>query len=132
MLNTVVKVKSQHSEITVADDYPYRYLFFDLDSKHGLYREQSAIQVNDLRSHVYDYSLLSMYSLRFISNPLNVLCVGCGAGVVPREMAFYTKANIDILEIDLDVIKIAKEHFYLDEKLNIILGDAFQTIEICN
>lgn len=130
MLKTIKSSKSQYSQIDVVEEYPFRHLFFDLNSvnNHGICREQSAIQLDDLRFNVYDYSLLSMYVFKFVSRPNNVLCIGCGAGVVPREINYYyPHVQIDVLEIDPEVVSIAKDYFYYEA--DAIIGDAFQTID---
>jgi spermidine synthase len=134
MLKTIKSSKSQYSQIDVVEEYPFRHLFFDLNSvnNHGICREQSAIRLDNLRFNVYDYSLLSMYVFRFVPHPNNILCIGCGAGVVPREINYYyPHVQIDVLEIDPEVVSIAKEYFYYEDGQNIatIIGDAFQTID---
>jgi len=93
--------------------------------------EQSAVDLTDLRKHVFDYSLLSMYSLLFVPDPLEVMMVGLGGGTIPRDMSHYKpNASFDILEIDPYLPTIASKYFFFDNssKMDIHIGDAFNTV----
>lgn len=93
----------------------------------GFSSEQSSINVEDLREHVYDYSLLAMRGLEFIK-PSKILVIGLGGGIVPREMRYaLPEAEIDVIEIDETIINVAKEYFFFeeDDKMTIHKGDAF-------
>ena len=96
-------------------------------SGSGLCEEQSAINVEDLREHIYDYSLLSLHFMRFIKKPSRVLVVGLGGGVIPREISKYLpETYVDIIEIDPEIISIAKKFFFFEQTDKIIMhcGDA--------
>ena len=100
-----------------------------LFSGTGLCKEQSAINISNLREHVYDYSLLAMKGLEFVLDPPEkILVIGLGGGIVPREMRYLLPdAEIDIIEIDETIIKVAKEFFFFEEDDNMTIhqGDAF-------
>ena len=84
-----------------------------------MFREQSAIDLADLHKHVFDYSLLAMYSLTFIPHPTNILVIGLGGGVIPREFAhFCPNADIDIFEIDNVIVNVAREYFFFKDDTN--------------
>ena len=99
-----------------------------LCSGTGICREQSAIKVDDLNKHVFDYSLLAMQSLSFVPEPLSVLVIGLGGGIIPRILSGkFPNAKIDVIEIDEEIIDIAKKFFFFEETNNIRVhhGDAF-------
>jgi len=103
-----------------------------LFSGTGFYSEQSAINVEDLREHMYDYSLLAMRGLDFIPEPSRILVVGLGGGIIPRELRHsLPDAEIDIIEIDEHVIDVAKDFFFFeeDDKMKVHHGDAFIIVQ---
>jgi len=96
-----------------------------------LCHEQSAIDLSDTCRHVHDYSLLIMHSVLFVQKPLDILVVGLGGGVVPNQFnRYFPDARIDIVEIDSEVVHVAKSYFYLQESKNIkvYVGDAFDVL----
>ena len=120
--------KSKFNDIRVEEDYPIRKLLFG----HGSAQQQSAINLDNLNEHVYDYSLLAMSALLFVNNPANVLCIGLGGGTIPSHISrLFPKSNIDVLELDSVVYDIAKQYFLFKEsnKTKVILGDALDTIK---
>ncbi len=91
-------------------------------------REQSSINIKDLREHVYDYSFLAMKGLEFVDSPSKILVIGLGGGIIPRELRYRLPyAEIDIIEIDENIIKLAKDFFFFeeDDKMRVHKGDAF-------
>ena len=115
-------------QIRVEQEGAIRKLMFG----HAMCQNQSCIDIQDLRSHIFDYSLLSMYSFLFTPSPSNVLVVGLGGGVIPREIAHYfPDIKVDVIEIDPEVVKIAKDFFFFEETDNIkvYMGDAFNVIK---
>jgi len=115
---------TNHHKLKVTQEGTTRKLI----SGAGFCEEQSAINVDDLQDHIYDYSLLALHSLRFIESPSRILVIGLGGGIVPREMSRYLpNAEIDVIEIDPEIIKLAKEFFFFEEtdKIKVHCGDAF-------
>lgn len=76
---------------------------------------------------VFNYSRAIMYFLLFSEQLKNVLMVGLGGGSVTKYIHGYCpEINQTVVEINRQVIQIAKSHFYLpenDERLNVIEGD---------
>jgi spermidine synthase len=126
-MKTLHKVTTKYHKIEVVEEDGLRGLI----SGRGISQEQSAIKLSDLRFHVFDYSLTAMYSLGFIPYAPEVLIVGLGGGVVPREIAHYSPLTaIDVIEIDKEIIRVAKDYFFIEESetLKIHKGDAFFVI----
>jgi spermidine synthase len=127
---SIHKTKTIYHQIFVNEEDGMRKLIFG----SGIAREQSAILLDDINYHVYDYSLMAMQSMLFVNNTFdsNILIVGLGGGVIPRSLSIlYPHAKIDVIEIDPEVVKIAKEYFYFTESDNVKahIGDAYNMIQ---
>ena len=126
-IKTLYKVSTYYNQIKIVEDYPIRKMLFG----YGMCQEQGAINLEDHYSYVYDFNLLFMHSFFFVPRPSNVLVIGLGAAVNPRHIAHYCPdTNIDIIEIDPEVVKIAKEYFFFQEsdKVKVYVGDALNVI----
>jgi spermidine synthase len=89
-------------------------------------RKQSSIDVRDLNKHLLEYTQLAFAGLLLNKNPRKVLIIGLGGGVLPREMhGYFPKAEIDVVEIDLEVVEVAEKFFFFkpDERLRIHVSD---------
>ena len=127
-METIYQIKTPYHQISVTQEGAIRKLI----SGHGMCRVQSGIDVRDLRVHFFDYSLLSMYSLLFLPSPSNILVVGLGGGVIPRELSHYCPdVKVDIIEIDSNIVKVANDFFFFEETDNVKvhIGDAFNVIK---
>ena len=122
---------SYNKDIIVLEDDNIVELIFG----NGWGSQQSKIDTNDLALHIYDYTRLAMYSLSFLNRtPKNVLVVGLGGGVIPRETLRYVPdVEIDVIELDPLVVDLAKRYFYYDDKnIHTYVGDAFTEINNLN
>ena len=62
----------------------------------------------------------------------DVLCIGLGVGIVPRQFA-QEAANVDVVEINPAVVPLAQRFFDLDpSKLRITLGDGRYFVNQCS
>jgi len=89
-------------------------------------RKQSSIDVKDLNRHLLEYTQLTFAGLLLNNNPRKLLIIGLGAGVIPRGMhGYFPEAEIDVVEIDLEVVKVAKKFFFFqpDERLRVHVSD---------
>jgi len=89
-------------------------------------RKQSSIDVRDLSRHLLEYTQFTFAGLLLNQNPEKVLIIGLGGGVIPREIhGYFSEAEIDVVEIDLEVVKVAKRFFFFqpDEKLHVYVSD---------
>jgi len=122
-------IKSQYSDISVVEENNIRLLQFNFGS--GMCRDQSGTHVNYPYFHVFDYSLLAMCAFAFVSNPSNILMVGMGGAIIINHVyRFLPSVNVDIIEIDPEIPKIASEYFNFkpNSNTNIIMGDAFGVV----
>ena len=87
---------------------------------------QSEVDVTDLRRHCLEYTELAHCGLLYKPKPDKVLVVGLGGGTIPRDMHHYLpEAEIDVVELDPEIAKVAKKYFRFrtDEKLRVHIAD---------
>ncbi len=76
---------------------------------------------------LFEYTQISFIALAFLDKtPEDALFVGLGAGVMPRYMSrFYPEVNMDVVEIDPAVLRLAKKYFFFDEagKIKVYVAD---------
>jgi spermidine synthase len=95
---------------------PRRYYLND-------YLVQNTYDVESRKSTSLFTYMLRYLATGYTTNLQDVLCIGLGVGIVPGELAAQG-ANVDVVEINPAVVKVAKEFFNLDtSKLHITLGD---------
>jgi spermidine synthase len=94
---------------------------------------QSGMQVTAPLVLVFNYSRAIMYFLLFSEQLKNVLTIGLGGGSVTKYIHGYCpNINQTVVEINPQVIQIARSHFFLpdnDERLNVIEGDGILYME---
>ena len=126
----LMEKNSLYQYIAVTEDASNneRYL---RNNKKGLI--QGGISLNAPEKLLFEYTQMSFVSLAFLRmNPADVLFAGLGIGAMPGYMnRYYPEVNIDVVEIDTDIIQVAKEYFYFNEneKLKVHPGDARQFIK---
>ncbi len=88
---------------------------------------QSSMKVKSPYELELAYTRGMMGFLLFSSNVKNVLTIGLGGGSVPKYIhAFCPEIAQTIIEINPQIISIARSHFYVpdnNEKFNVIEGD---------
>lgn len=90
-------------------------------------RNQSCMNTRKPREMVFAYTRMSMTALLFHPNPESALIVGLGGGTLPTALReLYPDLEIDALEIDPEVIKLAGQYFGFkeDQKLRAHAQDA--------
>ena len=90
-------------------------------------RNQSCLDVRRPERMVLDYTRMMMAALLFGPAPQRILVVGLGGGTLPMALtAIYPEAQLDAVEIDPAVVKVAKRHFGFaeSERLQVHLEDA--------
>jgi spermidine synthase len=102
---------SLYRYIRVSESEGSRYLTFN--RTRGI---QSAVSIRDPLELKLPYTRASFVVPAFTDyTPERILFVGLGGGSIPRVMAkIYPKSRIDIVEIDPDVIKVAKKFFFFE------------------
>jgi spermidine synthase len=77
---------------------------------------QSQVNLNNLREHMLEYTMLTFSGLLYKPEPKKILVLGLGGGVIPREMRYYyPEIEIDVVEIDPEILP----------KYDLIILDAF-------
>lgn len=91
---------------------------------------QSSMRVNAPFALELTYSRGMMGFLLFSNSAKNVLTIGLGGGSVPKYIYEYCpEISQTVVEINPQIIKIARSHFYVpenDARLNIIEGDGIE------
>lgn len=85
--------------------------------------DQTAIFLDGSHESVHLlHSVLFHLPVVFVPEVKDVLFLGCGGGVVPRNYYYdYPAVDIDVVEIDPTVASISKEYFFLRTKPNLKL-----------
>lgn len=107
--------ESVYHHIRVTETDGVRYLSFD--NTRG---NQSVINLNDPNDLRFAYTRAVFASLAFLDGtPNTALVLGLGGGTIPRVMRrHFPDMTIDIVEIDADVYKVAKEFFLFEPDAN--------------
>ena len=85
-----------------------------------------------ITSKYIDYSLLAFPALT--SKPENILFIGMGGGIMPMIVRRgFPDVNIDIVEIDREIPKIAEKYFGFkpDSRINIVIEDGRVYVNRC-
>lgn len=81
---------------------------------------QSQVNTRNLKLHMLEYTPMMFSGLLYNSEPNNILVVGLGGGVIPRQMRHhFPNVKIDVVEIDPEILRIAKEYFNFKEDPNL-------------
>ena len=82
-------------------------------------RSQSCRDPNDPYRMVFTYSRMTMAALLLNPEPKSILIVGLGGGTLPKTFdELIPGVEIDIVEIDEAVVRVAEEYFSFREKPN--------------
>lgn len=101
--------RSLYRNIYVAEQNGERCMYFRLRGNPG---KQSCIDLNDPNRLVSEYSRLMMAGLYVQPQPCRILMIGLGGGVVPGVLQqLLPDAQIDAVEIDPAVVRVAGSHF---------------------
>ena len=93
----------------------------------------SSMNLNDPLDLVIDYTEYFHLGMLFNSNFNDVLFVGGGGFTGPKNfLALYPETKIDVIEIDSDVIDVAKDYFELETgpRLHVFNADARQHLSM--
>ncbi|MEW6427644.1 MAG: fused MFS/spermidine synthase [Thermodesulfobacteriota bacterium] len=86
---------------------------------HNVKRDymQGGIAVDRPEELLFEYTRTSFVSLAFLERePQDILFIGLGAGAMPRYLQrYYPEASIDVVELDPDMLAVAKEYFHFRE-----------------
>lgn len=123
--DVVYQKDSLYHRIIVRDAGSIRYLHFDNSYQSGINLENPDVQV-------FAYTRYLHLSRLFAPDARRLLFVGLGGGAAPsRFLRDYPETLIDVVEIDPEVIRVAKEYFQLpqDERLRLHNADGRRFIQ---
>jgi len=119
---TVYETQTPYQQLRVSDLGDTRTLYLD-GQRH------SAMDLDDPYRHVFDYTRYFHLPFLLADEPDDidrVLFVGGGGFSGPKRFVHeYPNVTVDVVEIDLEVIRVAKEYFTVEEseRLNIYRAD---------
>lgn len=106
----VVRHRSQYSQIFVRDEGPFRLLYFL--STGGDRDLESAMDRRRPNRLVLGYCRMMMVGLVFVPRVRRCLILGLGGASLVKFMeGTFPETQVDVVEIDPDVERIAREHF---------------------
>ena len=72
--------------------------------------------------------------LREKAPPRSLLMLGLGGGTAVRQLKhFVPKMQITAVEIDAQMVELARQHMYLDElDITVVIDDAYEYIQTCS
>lgn len=114
---TLYEGQSLYHYIRVEESGSARTLLF---RRTGTDYDESMVDTAEPLELVIYYSKLMFAGLLFAPEPKRVLVVGLGGGTLSRVMAHYfPDAKVDSVELDPDVVKVAKRYFLFKEGPNV-------------
>jgi len=105
--------RSLYREVLVYETSRERCMCFTRYCKVG---RQSCMNVDDPDRIVMNYPQMMLSALFVDPSPRSILIVGLGGGTIPRTLErLLPQAQIDVVEIDPAVIKVARDYFAFRE-----------------
>jgi spermidine synthase len=127
---TLYRKASHYATLVVTeDDNGLRTLRFGDDPD-----AQSIVKVGDPDHVVFEYVQAMPVALTLVKDPQRVLIVGLGGGSLPSLLRkHYPKMTIDVVDIDSDVVAVAKQYFgfHEDPAMRVYVEDGRRFIERC-
>jgi spermidine synthase len=115
--------------VVTEDDQGLRTLWFDSGGVR-----QSVVKVGDPDHIELAYARVMPVGLAFVDKPQRVLIVGLGGGTIPGFLhKHYPQTAIDVVDIDPDVLHVAKKFFGFreDRTMRAYVDDGRRFIEKC-
>lgn len=114
--------KSLYRQVLVYEDSATRCMCFTVRCSTG---RQTCIYPNNVDHLALTYSEMMLASLYLQPRPRSVLIVGLGGGVLPRTLAkLVPGVNIEVVEIDPAVTRVAEKYFEFKQGPNIKVIEA--------
>lgn len=106
----VARHRSRYSQILVCDEGPFRLLYFL--SEGGSRDLESAMDRRNPGRLVLGYCRMMMVAAVFVPRVRRCLILGLGGASLVKFMeGTFPETQVDVVEIDPDVERIAREHF---------------------
>jgi spermidine synthase len=101
--------RSLYRQVFVYGDYSTRCLCFTRECRIG---RQSCIDLKQPDRLMFEYTQMMLGALLLNPDPHSILVIGLGGGTLPRTLGkLLPNADIDVVEIDPAVIRVAGEYF---------------------
>jgi spermidine synthase len=114
-LRMLLEKDTFYHRIRVEEDEEARYMYFDRTL-------QSAMNLKDPTELRLIYSRYTSVGFAFRPDAKNILIVGLGGGSIPKRLQkSFPSLQIDVVEIDPEVVQIAKSQFNVRESKNLRL-----------
>jgi spermidine synthase len=114
-MKTVLEKDTFYHRIRVQEDDEARYMYFDRTL-------QSAMNLKDPTALRLIYSRYTSLGFTFRPDAKKVLIIGLGGGSIPKKLQKeFPSMEVDVVEIDPEVIQIAKNHFNVRDSKNLRL-----------
>jgi len=127
---TLYEKQSPYNRIVVTeDDNGLRTLRFEAEGVR-----QSVVKLGDPDHIELAYAKVMPVGLALVETPRRILVVGLGGGTIPSFLHKHCpRARIDVVDIDPDVVDVAKRFFGFreDEMLHAHVADGRRFIEQC-
>ncbi len=123
------KESAYNTIVVTEDDEGLRTLLFE---KNGA--RQSVVKVGDPDHIELPYARVMPIGLAFVDEPRRILIIGLGGGTIPSFLhKHYPQTTIDVVDIDPDVIYVAKKFFGFreDATMHAYADDGRRFIEEC-
>lgn len=112
---TILQKDTFYHRIRIEEDDEARYMYFDRTL-------QSAMNLKDPTALRLIYSRYTSLGFAFRPDAKKMLLIGLGGGSIPKKLnKEFPNLEIDAVEIDPEVIKMAKDHFNVRESKNLRL-----------
>jgi spermidine synthase len=112
-IKTLLEKDTFYHRIRVEEDEEARYMYFDRTL-------QSAMNLKDPSALRLIYSRYTSLGFAFRPDAKKMLIVGLGGGSIPKKVQKeFPGMEIDAVEIDPEVVQIAKNHFNVRENKNL-------------
>lgn len=106
---TLLQKDTFYHRIRIEEDNEARYMYFDRTL-------QSAMNLKDPTALRLIYSRYTSLGLAFRPEAKKMLIIGLGGGSIPKKIQKeFPHMEIDAVEIDPEVIRLAKEYFHIKE-----------------
>ena len=118
--------------VVVEDEQGLRTLRFGDDIATAA--SQSIVKLGDPDRVECEYAQVMPVALTLVKGPKRVLIVGLGGGTIPGLLhKHYPKMTIDVVDIDPDVVEVAKKFFGFreDDSMHVYCEDGRRFIEKC-
>jgi len=126
-LRVIHEKTSMFGMVIVTEDSGMRTLQFERGGAR-----QTVVKVGDPTHLELPYAPAAFTGLALCREPRRVLVVGLGGGTLPMFLRhYYPEATIDAVDIDPDVVRVAREYFGFKEdgRMRGIVGDGRAFIE---